>query len=57
MTLGKRRIQTLSEWERRIKLKLRDRGWPEHHIDRRADEIMRRAFKPEWMDALRAYWG
>ena len=57
MTLGKRRIQILSERERRIKQKLRDRGWPVDDIDRCADEIMRPAFKPEWMDALRAYQG
>ncbi|MBM1169614.1 hypothetical protein [Microvirga arabica] len=50
-------VKTLYEWERRIKAKLRERGWPEDDIDRRADEIMRRAFKPEWMDALRAHRG
>jgi hypothetical protein len=44
----------LDEWERRIKQKLRDRGWPVDDIDRRADESMRRLFKTEWMDARSA---
>jgi hypothetical protein len=48
-------VKTRDEWERRIKQKLRDRGWPMDDIDHRADETMRRAFKPEWMDVLRVY--
>jgi len=48
-------VKTRDEWERRIKQKLRDRGWPMDDIDHRADETMRRAFKPEWMDRLREY--
>jgi hypothetical protein len=48
-------VKSLREWERRLKANLRERGCPEEDVDRRADEMMRRVFESEWMEALRSY--
>jgi hypothetical protein len=51
-------VRSLREWRRTARKRLREKGWggrpvPEDEVDRLADELLARVFKPEWMEALR----
>lgn len=48
-------MESLHQWETGLKANLRERGYPATDVDRRADELMRRVFRPEWIEALRNY--
>jgi hypothetical protein len=50
-------VRSLREWRRVARKRLREKGWlgkpvPEGDINRLADELLGRVFKPEWMEAL-----